>query len=332
MSNRLDRIVCIAAIAVLLLCGCGADTQAKEEYRTYGIACLNDGDYEAAIEAFGNALDESVGRVSELDLDICYYKAEAQYLNGDYEDALETYTAIINYNGDARAYYLRGCLYYATGVENEAGQGAQDFDAALDADPDNYELYIGIYEALTSVETVDGISVAVVNLTDEEIEGYLRTALEIKGSDAEDYMYRGRIYYMLGEFDNALDYLEEAAEKGETEAYYYLTMVYEAKGDSELADAAFDNYINSDNLDALGLYEIGVTQMENGEYEAAISCFTLGLAQTECDCEQELRRGMIFAYEYMGDFETAKEWAADYVQEYPDDEDMAKEYTFLTTR
>ena len=333
MSNYLRKFagaaVCAAAI---MLCGCGADTEAKEEYRSEGIAFLEEGDYEAAIEAFQDALDESVGSVTALDLDICYYKAEAQYLSGAYEDALETYTAIINYNGDAKAYYLRGCLYYATGVENEAGQGAADFDAAVEADPDNYELYIGIYETLTSVDISDGISMVTVDLTDEEIEEYLRTALDIKGTDAEDYMYKGCIYYILGEYDDALSYLEQAVEKGETEAYYYLTQVYEARGDSDAADAAFEQYINSEELDAQGLYEIGMTQMENGEYEDAITCFTLGLAQVECDCEQELRKGMILAYEYMGDFASAKEWAADYAQDYPDDEEMQKEYTFLSTR
>lgn len=336
MSKRLRRwskLVCVAVCAAsILLCGCGTDIEAEKEYRTYGIACLEKGDYEGAIEAFQKALDESVGELSELDLDICYYKAEAQYCSGAYVDALETYTAIIDHSGDAEAYYLRGCLYYATGVENEAGQGVADFEAALEAEPDNYEIYIGIYEMLSSVEITDGISMVSMNLTDEEIEDYLYQALKIKGTSAKDYMYKGRICYMLEEYNDALSYLEKAVEKGNSEAYYYLVQVYEALGDSDSANEIFEEYINSDEMDAQGLYDIGVARMENEKYEDALACFQLGLAQEKCDCEQELRKGMIVAYEYLGEFDTAMEWLEDYLVDYPDDEDMQKEYTFLLTR
>ncbi len=333
MRNQLRKLVCVALCgAAVLLCGCGVSAETKKEYRTSGIACLESGDYEGAIEAFDNALGKSVGSLSELELDICYYKAEAQYCSGAYEDALETYTTIIDCSGDAEAYFLRGCLYYTTGVENEAGQGAEDLDMALELDPDNYEIYIGIYEMLTSVEITDGISMVSMTLTEDEIENYLHMALEISGTSAEDYMYKGQICYMLEEYDDALSYLEKAVSKGKTDAYYYLIQVYEATGDSDSAEELFEEYVNSDKMDAQGLYEIGVARMENGAYEDAITCFELGLAQTKCDCEQELRKGMIVAYEYMGDFETALEWTEDYLEEYPDDEDMQKEYTFLLTR
>lgn len=329
----LTAVICAT---VLILSACGTDTTAKEGYRQYGISCMESGDYEAAIEAFQKALDQSVGSVSALDLDICYYKAEAQYLNGDYEDALETYTALINYNGDARAYYLRGCLYYTTGTEAEEGQGAKDLEAAVEADPDNYELYIGIYNVLSAVkadyDSTEGIGEVYVDLTEDEITEYLYSALAIKGDDAEDYMQKGRIYYMLDDMDSALSYLEQAAEGGEAEAYYYLTQVYHALGDTDAADAAFESYINSEDMDAEGLYEIGVTQMNEEDYESAITCFTMALSLEEITNEQELQKGLILAYEYSGDFESAKSLIADYMAAYPDDEEMEQESIFLETR
>lgn len=57
------------------------------------------------------------------ELDICYYKAKAQYLSGDVDGAIDTYTAIIDYNKDSDAYYLRGCIYFA---KNDTDKGLKD--------------------------------------------------------------------------------------------------------------------------------------------------------------------------------------------------------------
>ena len=48
--------------------------------------------------------------------------------------------------------------------------------------------------------------------------------------------------------------------------------------------------------------------------------------------EQNLRRNEILAYEYKGDFASAKEKMASYVEDYPEDETAAREYQFLQTR
>lgn len=54
--------------------------------------------------------------VGDEEIDICFYNAKAQYLSGDIDGAIESYTAIIDYNGNADAYYLRGCQYFAQNV------------------------------------------------------------------------------------------------------------------------------------------------------------------------------------------------------------------------
>ena len=40
----------------------------------------------------------------------------------------------------------------------------------------------------------------------------------------------------------------------------------------------------------------------------------------------------IIAYEYSGDFASAKECMEDYIEKYPDDSDAEREYQFLETR
>ena len=52
----------------LLLAGCEEDeTQNnKDAYRQIGINCMQEGDYEGAIDAFQNALDQSLAVVGEI--------------------------------------------------------------------------------------------------------------------------------------------------------------------------------------------------------------------------------------------------------------------------
>ena len=110
MKKRMVSVMLAAALA-LSLAACGTkDTKEQDAYRQYGITCMESGKYEDAIKAFQNALGESIGHIGEKELDICFYKAQAQVLDGKTDDALATYDAIVKYNKDARAYYLRGDL------------------------------------------------------------------------------------------------------------------------------------------------------------------------------------------------------------------------------
>lgn len=327
-------LVSVISAAALLTAGCeNKSAQAKDGFRQYGINCLNDGKYEEAIDAFQKALDQSVGSVSDMDIDICYYKAQAQFLSGKYEEALDTYTAVINYNSAPEAYYLRGSLYYKTGVEVSEGQGARDYEEALKRDPDNYELYIGIYETLTSVSSQSYvISMVSVVQTDEEIAAYLEKALKIKGDDPKDHMAKGRIYYLLGDMEEAQKLLKQAVEEGLEEANYYLTQVYDRQGDTENSQAAFQKYLDSGSVDSNGLYEIGMTMMSAGDYERAVSCFSTALELENVTNKQALMKGRILAYEYAGDFSSAKSFMKEYLSAYPEDESMEKESIFLETR
>lgn len=47
----------------------------------------------------------------------------------------------------------------------------------------------------------------------EKGEEYLNKAFDIKGNSAEDYAWRGRIYYDLGQYDNAQTELKSALDK-----------------------------------------------------------------------------------------------------------------------
>ena len=212
MKKRIISVL-LATVFALSVIGCGTkDTKEQDAYRQYGITCMESGKYEDAVKAFQNALGESIGHIGEKELDICFYKAKAQALDGKTKDALATYNAIIKYNKDARAYYLRGDLYMDMGEEKK---GRADFESAVQQGKKNYEIYIGIYESLSRHEKKD------------EGQKYLSAAMEIKGDKPEDELYKGRISYLLGENKDAISYLEKAKEHKQMLASYYLGLAYD---------------------------------------------------------------------------------------------------------
>lgn len=143
----MKKIKCMAVVlaAGLLLAGCEEDeTQNnKDAYRQIGINCMQEGDYEGAIDAFQNALDQSLAVVGEEEIDTCYYKAAAQYAAGKKEDAIETYQALINYDKkNAQAYFLLGELYRK---ENDMDKAKENFNLAAQYAGRDYEMYIALY-------------------------------------------------------------------------------------------------------------------------------------------------------------------------------------------
>ena len=113
-DKRTKKFTYILAAAVLVaaLTGCTNEKQENEDaYRQIGINCMEAKDYEGAISAFDSALSQKIGKIGDEEIDICYYKAAAQYANGDTDGAIATYSSILDYDEDnADAFYLRGSL------------------------------------------------------------------------------------------------------------------------------------------------------------------------------------------------------------------------------
>ena len=320
MKNR--KIRYFAATAVLLaslFTGCAEDKKEEEAaYRQIGINCMEEGDYEGAVAAFNSALRQCVGSVSADEIDICYYKAAAQYAGGDVAAAMETYNAIIDYdNKAADAYYLRGCFLLKQG---DFERGKADFANAVKYNPDDYKLYINIFENLSSYGmTEDG-------------KNYLNQAFDIKGNDVVNLESRGQIYYLLGQYDNAVAELSSALEEGSTEANLYLARSYEAMGDAVNAETYYQAYIASGSVDSIALNALGEIMLNKGNYAEAVAYLEQGLEQENVTNRRSLLKNLIIAYEYNGNFTGAWEIIQEYVGLYPEDEDAQREYVFLKNR
>lgn len=319
--NYIRRFIYMSLLTLLVLgvaAGCSSKRQEQQEtLRAQGIAYMEKAEYEKALDAFQKALDESLGEIKTMELDICFYKAQTQYMLGDIDGAMATYTAIIEYNQSSKAYYLRGNLHYAKEEEQLA---LQDYKEAIRYDGKNeYELYIGIYEALKAHDNPEQTT-------------YLELAKEIKGDTAYDKMQKGRVNFLLGIYGEAVMLLQEAAAAGEPEANYHLTELYLATDKNEEALNTLNAYISGGSADAYRLYRIAAAQMEKENYAVSVSCLEAALKLENVPNRQSVMRTLAIAYERENDFASARTVLETYVTLYPDDEEAQRELTFLETR
>ncbi len=320
MSGRRIAVFTLAGMlaAFPALGGCiGESTALMEEYKEQGIALMEDGDYEGAVEKFQTALDQSVGTIEAEEIDLSYYKALALYMSGDSDGAVEVYTSLIDFDGkDWEPYYLRGTIYLEEGMGDEA---LIDYAAADALNADNAELCLHICANLADAGM------------EEEAMPYLNLALAANPSEGDDYYDLGRIYYLTGEYEEAETYLLQAREMGEDGSILLLAELYTDIGDEERASAMYSEYLDQHPDDPQVLAWLGENALEEGDYELAISYLRMARQDAKGDSLTAIVTNLIAAYEYSGDFESAWEVAAAYLAENSDD-DIEREYTFLSTR
>ena len=287
-------------------------------YRGLGICYMNKGEYENAIEAFKSALAESGATPDDVDFDINYYIGVCYHKLGQYEDAKERYDAIIALRPrDVDAYMQRAAEYlYLRDVDS----ACTDFDKALSLKKKDYTLYIDIYNLL-----------AETGFQSYGVE-YLTDALNKYDRNMSDYD-KGYINYCLGNYSTAKNYLEQARTGGNKseEVLLLLGKCYEELDDTAFAINIYNKYLETDPN--AGIYnQLAVALIDQGRYEEALEAVVNGLELDTNECRQQLLYNRIVAYEYLGDFQKASDLCAQYLVDYPSDENMAREYNFLKTR
>lgn len=290
----------------------------QDQLKEAAIANIGAGEYESALNNLNEALTLAGGKVTAREIDICYYKGAVQYILGDIPGAVETYSALIDYDEtDKYAYYMRGNVYLK---EKETELALSDYKKATKVSGNDYELYIQIYENLDTS-----------GFRDNGLE-FLNMALEIEGSGAKQLQWRGRIYMILGQYEAATRVLSSSVEKGNEEANIYLAQAYKDSGDVEKSKEILSAFAKKQNASASGLLVLGDLYMEDGQYEQAFETYESALSLEDDTYKKQILKNEIGALEYLGRYQEALEKANIYITEYPADTDVLREITFLGTR
>lgn len=286
--------------------------------RGMGIASMGLTDYESAVEYFEECLSYSNGVVGEMDYDVNYYLAAAYCKLGKYDKAESIYTAILDLKEDTQAFFLRGNARLELGKQELA---IEDFETALKAEPENYDMLIQIYKVLDA------------HGKGAEGTEYLSFALRSRGKQMEPYD-KGMIYYHLGDYAQACTALEEAKNsKRKAEVYLYLGLSYEATGDYNYAITnVYTSYLKNNEGNAPIYNQLGLCYLKQGSYELALSAFQSAMQIPDNGMMQTLKFNEVVAYEYLGQYTQATALLNSYLQIYPDDEAAIREYEFLRTR
>ncbi|MCR5403038.1 MAG: tetratricopeptide repeat protein [Butyrivibrio sp.] len=346
-----ETLVCMTAVSILLS-GCGSfgnrhniDTgfshienhdyqkaiesfetaQAEGEdacltHRGLGIAYLKTGEYAAGAEELLASLAADIGIVDDMDFDTNFYLAECYLKQGEYDKAKEVYDAILTLRPkDTNAHYLRGTAELAAGNHDDA---YSDFSKAIALNSRDYTMMIMIYKSLAEYGYND------------EAASILQKAIDNGSSFMTNYE-KGQISFYLGNNADAQSYLEAAnSEKDQDKEPVVLLLgqTGEKQGDYNYAISVYKNYL-SEHPDSAEIYnQLGMCQIRQGDYDAAIISFESGLALEDKNFRQALLLNEITAKEYLGDFAGAKSMMTSFLESYPDDAAGQREMVFLETR
>ena len=298
----------------------GTATEAKENPRQIargqGIAYLGLAKYKEAIEQFLIALSYSDEFVDDFDFDTNYYLATAYFKNGQTAEAGEVYSAILNLRDDKEAHYLRGVVYLE---EDKIVDAKTDFDIALSKAGGDYDMRINIANALMEKGY------------EEDGKAYLQAALGSNEKKISDYD-RGRLFYYMGDYENARNCLESTKGNKNAETVLLLGQTYEKLGDYNYAASVYSNYLTENPNHVIIFNRLGMCKLQAGDAKSALSYFEQALALEDSSMTQILKFNQIVAYEYLGEFDQANVLMKNYLQIYPDDQEALREYEFLKSR
>ena len=265
--------VVVVSLCLICLTGCAKSKETEEKQlklRSQGMQQALDGEYEAAIASYDEALQLSGMNVGNLELDIAAYKASAFYYQGDIQKAVDTCSAVLDLKKNVEIYLTRGLLYKELGDLQKA---KEDFQAAIDMTSSKDQLMLGrlYYYMEDYTKAKEYLEKAVAAGDPEGIywqaelysqmgnEDYAVTLYEsyLTGENpAQQSAYAKVASWQIrqGEYDKALETLQDGISKGEGSSLQELLAqeiaVYEQKGDFETAKLKMETYLEKYPNDA----------------------------------------------------------------------------------
>ena len=294
-----------------------ATKKTKAGVRGQGIAYYESKDYEAAINQFLKALSMDVAH--SLDEDISYYLASAYIENKQYEKAIEVYSEMIEESSkDAELYSKRALVYEQAGKYDEC---MKDYDKAIALEKNSYVYYI------------EKAKMQMQNGHNDQAKETLEKALMIKAKSDEARYQTALVYYYMENRVKAIEVLNGIKEKY-VNAYELLGDIYYNASDYQQAAKQYEEYLKRETSadTSRTSYKLSNCYINIKEYGKAQLAIDTALRAQKIEDIRRLKYNQIVVYENSADFNTAYDLAKAYLEEYPDDEDMARELVFLKTR
>lgn len=245
MRRKTGYGAAILGLAVILAmsAGCGKKEN-KYSYRTAGIEALNAGNYDTAIEAFDQAVNSSRGLVGKFDVDVLKYRAEAEYLSGDYQSAVNTYDILIQVDGE-RAEYLNMRAVSKAGAGDSNG-AVEDYKRSASLDPEKQAP--GRTKALLAA----GAAMEKTGTASEAMTLY-EAALKEGEQSAELFNRMGLCRMAEKDWDGAIEYFKKGLTVEDSskvpELLFNQAVAQEYKGDFKTALDLMQQYVTAHGSD-----------------------------------------------------------------------------------
>lgn len=147
LKKSLGKLVTALCMATMVLTACGSGiTDEMLAARESAIAMMDNGDYEGAVAQFNSLVDKAES-VTDFELDILKYRAEAEYKLGDYAAAAYTYNILGQVDGEKAEYCYFSAMALAKAGDLISAQEMLEAGGKLDKDGEK----TGFAEALTAI-------------------------------------------------------------------------------------------------------------------------------------------------------------------------------------
>lgn len=324
LRNLLITLICIAAVGAGAVFGYFRFRGNKElELLNEGISLMEQGNYRLARETFARAqqYENTITRrlsSDSMEEDLYKYVAICDFRLGDLDEAASIYERLRRIHPrDPLLMEGQATVFAAQGQLEEA---KELFNTAIEIGSNDYS---HIYTAALTLREYG----------DEEAGKAFFEKLLSEHEAELDPLTRGQALCFLGRYQESEEVLN-GIENPDMPTVFLLAASKEYNGKHEEALALLEEYEEqiAEYPEMLNLK--GTALCELGQYREGLACFEQALPRTQegTALQRSVLSNRIAALENLREFDRAKELAARYSEQYPDDERMKRENLFLQTR
>jgi tetratricopeptide (TPR) repeat protein len=234
--------IAMGILVVLVGCQGTAELQSIDEIVQSGRAYLESGEYDKAI----SELEGAIERAGD-DSDAHFLLGQAYNQDGQLEKAADEFRKVLELNPEsAAAHHNLGVTYYQL---QDLQSAIDEFESALEIDADDPDTHYQLGATYLTLAISGSASTTAVDpdLLAEATKEF-NTALELREGMPEALIGLGNVSMQLGDYENAIDTLQQAIESvpDSREAYYGLASAYAQSGNIDRACETYKHFLSLD--------------------------------------------------------------------------------------